>query len=81
MLSHAEVVPLKKERQAGVSDGRRMQHWMMVQLRDRCSHLLLLHSSAAAGARAGGPSRQEKKVWGRAGEGGEAEEVKHEGGT
>lgn len=64
-----KLSPSSMAREQGVSDGRRTQHWMMVQLWYQHSHLLSLHScaalgreSAAAGARPAGPSRQEKKM-------------------
>lgn len=73
-----KLCPSSTEREPGVSDGRRMQHWMMVHLHDQGGHLPLQHScaapgrqSAAARARAVGPSRlqpgKRRKCYGSSG--------------
>lgn len=46
----AEAVPLKRGKKAGVRDGRRrMQHWMVVNLCNQCSHLQLPRSCSSPG--------------------------------
>lgn len=73
-----KLCPSSMEREPGVSNGRRMQHGMMVHLRDHGGHLPLQHSwaapgrqSAAARARAVGPSRlqpvKRRKCYGSSG--------------